>query len=109
MRVVFTAFELLAWDDIIELEAKRSQLARLGRAVLSYTDLIVTGTIFRCPSANLRDFGFSIQPVRQVLLFSGLALSFALALRYRIEMPRLRRSRWHRQRALGSSSCCCGG
>jgi hypothetical protein len=86
---VVTAFELLAWDDIIALEARASRLTRLGRAVLSYTDLIVTGTIFRYASANLRYFGFSIQPVLQLVLFAGVALGFALALRYWLEMPAL--------------------
>ena len=80
-----TAFELLAWDDIIGLEARRSRLTRLGRAILSYADLIVTGTIFRYASANLRYFAFALVPLLQLLLFAGLALSFALALRYWIE------------------------
>jgi hypothetical protein len=84
-----TAFELLAWDDIIGLEARRSRLTRLGRAILSYADLIVTGTLFRYASANLRYFAFALVPLLQLLLFAGLALSFALALRYWIETPPL--------------------
>ena len=84
-----TEFELLAWDDLIERDAARSQLTQLGRAVLSYADLIATGTMFRYASVNLRYFGFSILPLLYLLLLLGLALGFAAALQFWLELPSL--------------------
>jgi pimeloyl-ACP methyl ester carboxylesterase len=84
-----TDFELLAWDDLIQQDSERSQLSRLGRSVRSYADLIATGTLLRYASANRRYFGFSILPLLHLLLVLGLALGFAAALRFWLELPPL--------------------
>jgi len=60
------AYELLAWDDIIQAEAGRSEMSRLWRGIIAYVDLIGTGTIFRYLMANWQYFFFTIFPILQL-------------------------------------------
>ncbi len=70
---VQTDFELLSWDDIIEREAAKPTLVRLGRSIAVYANLITSGTLRCYYIANPRYFAFAITPLFQLLALILLA------------------------------------
>ena len=70
--------ELLAWDDLVNADAKGSRIVRLLRALHVYADLIWTGTLLRYAIANQRYFLFTIVPLVEAILLGILAWSAAL-------------------------------
>jgi len=73
-------YELLAWDDIIQAEASRSEMSRLWRGMIAYVDLIRTGTIFRYIMANSQYFFFTIFPILQLGFLAACAAYAALSI-----------------------------
>jgi hypothetical protein len=59
--------ELLAWDDLIARDAKRTLPVRLARTTVTYLNLLVTGTLWRYLLANARYFAFSVVPPLQAV------------------------------------------
>jgi hypothetical protein len=70
--------ELLAWDDLVNADAKGSRIVRLLRALNVYANLIWTGTLLRYAMANQRYFLFTIVPLLEAILLGVLAWSAAL-------------------------------
>jgi len=70
--------ELLAWDDLVNADAKGSRIVRLLRALNAYANLIWTGTLLRYAMANQRYFLFTIVPLVEAILLGILAWSAAL-------------------------------
>src|SRR6266700_3690677 len=58
-----TNVELLAWDDLVNADAKGSRIVRLLRALNVYGNLIWTGTLLRYAMANQRYFLFTVVPL----------------------------------------------
>jgi pimeloyl-ACP methyl ester carboxylesterase len=59
-------YELLAWDDIVAKDAGGGDGPRLVRALVTYFDLLFTGTLFRYAVANTRYFLFALFPLFQL-------------------------------------------
>ena len=59
--------ELLAWDDLVNADAKGSRIVRLLRALNVYGNLIWTGTLLRYAIANQRYFLFTIVPLVELI------------------------------------------
>jgi hypothetical protein len=70
--------ELLAWDDLVNADAKGSRIVRLLRALNVYGNLIWTGTLLRYAMANQRYFLFTIVPLVEAILLGIFAWSAAL-------------------------------
>jgi hypothetical protein len=70
--------ELLAWDDLVNADAKGSRFVRLLRTLNVYANLIWTGTLVRYAMANQRYFLFTIVPLVEAILLGILAWSAAL-------------------------------
>jgi len=70
--------ELLAWDDLVNADARGSRIVRLLRALNAYANLIWTGTLLRYAMANQRYFLFTIVPLLEAILLGVLAWSVAL-------------------------------
>ena len=60
-------FELLAWDDLISRDSRRTLAVRLARTAVTYLDLLLTGTLWRYLLANTRYFAFSVVPPLQAV------------------------------------------
>jgi pimeloyl-ACP methyl ester carboxylesterase len=63
--------ELWAWEDLVGADAAVSLPMRLIRAVVTFFDLFVSGTIFRYFRANLRYAMFALFPPLQIALFAA--------------------------------------
>ena len=72
-----TNVELLAWDDLVNADAKGSRIIRLLRALNVYGNLIWTGTLLRYAMANQRYFLFTIVPLVEAMLLGTFAWSAA--------------------------------
>jgi len=70
--------ELLAWDDLVNADAKGSRIVRLLRALNVYGNLVWTGTLLRYAMANQRYFLFTIVPLAEAILLGVFAWSTAL-------------------------------
>ena len=70
--------ELLAWDDLVNADAKGSRIVRLLRALNVYANLIWTGTLLRYAMANQRYFLFTIVPLVEAILLGIFAWLAAL-------------------------------
>jgi pimeloyl-ACP methyl ester carboxylesterase len=76
-----TRFELLAWDDLIKKDASKCSIIRLLRAMATYLNLLLTGTLGRYLLANTRYFAFTIVPLLELILLAVVAwwVAFYLA------------------------------
>lgn len=75
-----TTYEMLRWDDLILQDHARSMPSRLGAAMVTLGDWIVTGTLFRFIYASWKYSGFFLFPYLWVAGFAvaGAALGGAL-------------------------------
>ena len=75
-------YELLAWDDIVAKDAGGGDGPRLVRAIATYLDLLLTGTLFRYAVAHARYFLFALFPLFQLALLGFCAwIAAALGVR----------------------------
>lgn len=76
-----TTYEMLRWDDLILQDHSRSMPSRLGAAMVTLGDWIVTGTLFRFIYSSWKYSGFFLFPYLWVAGFAlaGAAVGAALA------------------------------
>jgi len=74
---VVTSFDLLDWSDIVRGELKRPQGRRLCEGLVTFADLICSGTAWRYFAANWRYGMFFLVPFLNVFLFAALAIPAA--------------------------------
>jgi hypothetical protein len=82
-----TVVELLTWDDLIASAARGSRVVRLLRALVTYLNLIWTGTLFRYAIANQRYFIFALAPLAETILLGILAWWAAFFVATHIGLP----------------------
>jgi Lipase (class 3) len=82
-----TTFELLAWDDLVNSDSGGSRVVRLVRALETYLNLLITGTLFRYMTANLRYFVFTIVPLLQLIMLGCVACVAAFYLSLLMPLP----------------------
>jgi hypothetical protein len=77
---VESSVELLAWDDLVNKDAGASRIVRLLRALIVYSNLLLTGTLLRYAIASPRYFLFAMAPLIETILLGILSWSVAFFL-----------------------------
>jgi hypothetical protein len=65
-----TTYEMLRWDDLILQDHSRNMLSRLGAAMVTLGDWIVTGTLFRFIYSSWKYAGFFLFPYLWIAAFA---------------------------------------
>lgn len=75
-----TTYEMLRWDDLILQDHSRGMASRLGAAMVTLGDWIVTGTLFRFFHSSWKYAGFFLFSYLSVAFFAlcGVGAGFAL-------------------------------